>query len=241
MPAILFAFALLLAFAAPANAQVYKCQSADEKIVYSDVPCKSGTQTVTDIPVTVPGNASANSAESAALARQMDSAVKSAIADNDLHRAQALATTREHWDWIAAAKREANQTPGLGRTEADLSAERGDSQACQQAIRSYELEASSTFDEPEALNAKKSIMHAACGIKEPLEVNNYEAPPTVFYPRLHARPPYRTGYGYPYRNGTQRHGQHDRSSRRPAVGNTVPLNSHTIDPPAVSIISGPSK
>lgn len=226
MQPIIPALALLLAFAAPAHAEVYKCQDQDGKIVYSDAPCKSGTQTVTDIPVTIPDADAANHSESSALARQMDTAVKTAIADGDLHRAQALATTREHWDWIAAAKREANETPILGRTEADLSAERGDSQACQQAIRSYELEASSSFDEPEALNAKKSIMHAACGIKEPLEANNYPAPATALYPPLGLRPHYRRGLGYPPRAGW---------------GNRAHRHPPPAEPPAVSVIVGPAK
>jgi hypothetical protein len=227
MPPILLAFALFFAFATPANAEVYKCQNQSGKIIYSDAPCKSGTQTVTDIPVTMPDTGLTNSTQSSsALARQMDIAVKSAIANNDLHRAQALATTREHWDWIAAAKREANQTPTLGRTEADLSAERGDSEACQQAIRSYELEASSSFDETEALNAKKSIMHAACGIKEPLEVNNYPAPATAFYPPRGSRPYYRRGPSHSHRPGWNNHAPHD------------PLKA---EPPAVSVIVGPKK
>lgn len=227
MPPVIFTLALLLAFASPASAQVYKCQSQNNNVVYSDAPCKSGTQTLTDIPVTAPTALNGNS-QTSAITRQMDTAVKSAIATDDLQRAQALATTREHWEWIAAARQNADQKPTLGRTEADLSAERGDTQACQQATRSYELEANSSFDEPEALEAKRSIMRAACGIKEPLQVNNQPTPATVFYPGLRTRPQFRQGQGFGY-------------PRRPGWRNDTPRNPVVTEPPAVSVIVGPSK
>lgn len=220
---VIFGF-VLLACVGSASAQVYKCESSEGNIVYSDSPCKAGMQTITDIPVAKP-DSNPNSGTSSALTRQMDVAVKSAIATDDLQRAQALATTREHWEWIAAARREADSTAVHGRTEADLSAERADSQACQQATRSYELEASSTFDEPETLAAKRSIMRAACGIQEPLEVNNYQQPaPSVVYPRFgygYNRP----GYGYP---------------RRPGRNHHVPAKPGPVEPPAVSVIVGPA-
>ena len=206
---------LLFAFAAPAAVQVYKCQNGDG-VVYSDAPCKSGAQTVTDIQTRIPATASAGPS----LTQRMDEAVRSAIAAGELQRARALATTAQHQAWIAAAQRE--RTIAFGRTEADLSAERGDSQACQQAIRSLELEASSPFDEPEALDAKRSIMRAACGIREPVEINHQEAPATVLYP-VPRRPYYRPGFPHPHRPGWQ-------GQPRPPVK----------ERPAVSVIVGPA-
>lgn len=220
---VIFGFALL-ACAGSVSAQVYKCESGNGNIVYSDSPCKSGMQTITDIPVAMPDN-NPDSGASSALTRQMDIAVKSALATDDLQRAQALATTREHWEWIAAARREADSTAVRGRTEADLSAERADSQACRQATRSYELEASSTFDEPETLAARRSIMRAACGIQEPLEVNNYQKPAPVIYPGFghgYKGP----GYGYPRRPGWNHH--------------HIPAKPKPVEPPAVSVIVGPA-
>ena len=213
IPPLLFAFA----FAAPAAAQVYKCQSGDS-VVYSDAPCKSGAQTVTDIQTRIP--AAGSTAPS--LTQRMDEAVRSAIAAGELQRAQALATTVQHQAWIVAAQRE--RTTSFGRTEADLSAERGDSQACQQAIRSLELEASSPFDEPEALNAKRSIMRAACGIREPVEINQHESPTAVIYP-VPSRPYYRPGFPHPHRPGWN-------GQPRPPV---------KTEPPAVSVIVGPAR
>ena len=215
---LLLALSLMLAFAAPAAAQVYKCQSGAQ-IVYSDAPCKSGEQTVTDIQTHLPAGTNTPS-----LTQRMDEAVRSAIAAGDLQRAQALATTQEHRSWIAAAQQHSSTVP-LGRTEADLSAERGDTQACQQAIRSLELEASSPLSEPEALRAKRSIMHAACGIREPAEVNNYEAPTAIIYP-VPRRPYYRPGLPHPHRPGW---------SGRP------PHKPIKAEPPAVSVIVGPAE
>src|SRR5690606_20487289 len=104
-------------------------------------------------------------------------------------------------------------TSSFGRTDADLRAERGDSQACQQAIRSLELEASSTFDEPEALNAKRSIMRAACGISEPVEINHHEAPAAVIHP-LPRQPYYRPGFPRPHRPGWHGHPRPPKKSSR---------------------------
>lgn len=214
----LLALSLMLAFVAPAAAQVYKCQSGDQ-IVYSDAPCKSGEQTVTDIQTHLPAGTSTSS-----LTQRMDEAVRSAIAAGDLQRARALATTQEHRTWIAAAQQHSSTVP-LGRTEADLSTERGDTQACQQAIRSLELEASSPLGEPEALRAKRSIMHVACGIREPAEVNNDETPSAILYP-VPRRPYYRPGLPYPHRPGWNGKPPH------------APIKA---EPPAVSVIVGPAE
>ncbi|HZV97692.1 MAG TPA: DUF4124 domain-containing protein [Methylophilaceae bacterium] len=173
---------LALFFTAPAHAQVYKCKNQNNQIVYTDAPCASGSsQILTDIQVTGAVNSNLPK-EQSALTRQMDTAVKAAIATGDLNRAQALATTKEHWEWIAIARREQNnaQNTVIGRTEADLSAERGDTLECQQAKRSLELEANSSLYEPSAIHAKRSLMRAACGIKEPNEII-YDNRTTTFF------------------------------------------------------------
>ncbi|HEX5539425.1 MAG TPA: DUF4124 domain-containing protein [Methylophilaceae bacterium] len=223
---ITLTFSLLLAFSASAAAAgVYKCQSQSGKVIYSDVPCKSGTQTLTDIPVTTPDSAVTTSS-STMLTRQMDAAVKSAIANNDLQRAQALASTPQHWAWIAEARQQADQATTTGRTEADLSAEKGNSQACQQAMRSYELEADSSFDEPGRLAAKRSLMHAACGIQDTPEAYSEPPPVTAFYPAP-LRPYYRPRLTHRHWPGW--------GSKPPNAAKPKP------EPPAVSVIVGPAK
>ena len=200
--------------ASPAQAQVYKCTNATGKVVYSDSPCVSGTQILTDIlpPEAVPA---ADPMQKSVVSLQIDAAVRAAIAQNDLDRARALATTNEHWLWIAAAQNN-NALPVMGRTEADLSAEQASSQECQQAKRSLELEADASFVRPDALSAKKSLMRAACGIREPIEVVN-DQPYSTFFPYAGRR-----GFGNQF-------------PHRPPRPQPVP------DKPAISVFSGPAQ
>lgn len=214
----------LLVFAASANAQVYKCEGPNG-VTYSDAPCKSGKQTVTEIPANLTGTAPVDGQSGTpSLKQQMDQAVKAAIAANDMQRARALASGREHHEWIAAATRSTSPPVILGRTEADLSAEQGGTIACEQARRSYELEASSSFVEVETLQAKRSIMNAACGIKEPITAD-YGISSRTYYPAPYLQPYYNSGFQHRYRPywGFKPH-------PRPAT-----------EPPAVSINVGPKK
>ncbi|GAB3542865.1 hypothetical protein GCM10027343_15570 [Noviherbaspirillum agri] len=161
-------FAVLIASAGQAGAQVYKCKDEKGSTIYSDNPCTSnGNQTRTDIPTssTLPPV----STESP-LSRQLDNAVRRAISNGDLNHAESLAMTAQHWEWIASAKKDRQPRPVLGRTEADLSSEKGGSFACQQAKRDYEFEAGSYKQVQNSIDAKRSIMHAACGIKEPTQI-----------------------------------------------------------------------
>jgi hypothetical protein len=170
---------VLICFASEASAQIYKCKDDKGKVAYSDAPCSSkSNQTVTDLqPTTVStsletaGSPAVNvGAAESPLARQLDAAVKGALATGDIMRAQELAVTAKHWDWIAAAKRDGQQRHVIGRTDADLSAEKGGTQACQQAKRAYEFEAGAYKQNENAIDAKRSMMREACGMKEPTEV-----------------------------------------------------------------------
>ncbi len=159
---------LLFAFSAsPVKAEIYKCENAKGKIIYSDTPChSSSTQTVTDIQTDVDTNQNGPQSAESSVMRQLDSAVKSAIAAGDFIRADALAITKEHYEWIAAAKKDAAKEAVTGRTEADLIAEKSSSDECIQAKLSLEKEANSSFPKSDVLAAKTSLMRAACGLSD---------------------------------------------------------------------------
>lgn len=57
--------------------------------------------------------------------------------------------------------------PQYGRTQPDIQAERIDSRACEQARRSYDNEAGSIKRDAAAIQAKRSAMYGACGMREP--------------------------------------------------------------------------
>lgn len=74
-----------------------------------------------------------------------------------------------------------------GRTEADLQAERSNSYECKQAQRNHEVAASSvTAPNGAARRAAEQRMRAACGMREPTQVNVYNEAPQV---TRRARPP----------------------------------------------------
>ncbi len=165
-----FAFLLILP-AAPAFAQgqLHKCVDAEGKVTYQDFPCGRkpafGTQ---DAPRS--GAAHPPPADSAAspVMRQLDAAVRAAIAGRDLPRARGLAVTAQQWEWIAAAEKEQQPAqPVTGRTQADLRAEKSASPECREARRSYENETRS----PEAIEKMKHLMYEACGMAAPAEAS----------------------------------------------------------------------
>ncbi len=163
----ILAFALLATVMVQANAQVYKCKDGKDRVIYSDAPCTSNSnQTVTDIYTSTKPSVQTESS----LSRQLDTAVRRAIASGDLNYAERLAVTSQHWEWIAVARKDSQPRPILGRTEADLSAEKGGSWGCQMAKRDYEFEAGSYKQVQNAIDAKRSMMHAACGVKEPTQI-----------------------------------------------------------------------
>lgn len=171
---IVLVISLLVFFASPVNAEVYKCENEKNKVIYSDTPCHSNsTQTVTDIQANLDINQNglqSSEKKQSSVMRQLDSAVKSAIAEEDFVRADALALTKEHHEWIAAAKKDAARSVA-GRTEADLIAEQSNSDECKQAKLSLEKEAGSSFHKPDVFAAKTSLMHVSCGLRDETEPN----------------------------------------------------------------------
>ena len=163
MPKLIPILAILL-FTAPAYAQIYKCVSKDG-VVYSDSPCtEAGSQTITGINGAAPADGTQALARKPPVIMQLDTAVKSAIALNDLDKAEALATTSEHWEWIAEARKNAPQTARADTSDPAASVE------CQQAKSELDHEAGRPFPDPEVLQTKRSLMYVSCGLSEPMEV-----------------------------------------------------------------------
>lgn len=212
---LISALALLL-MAIPAHAQIYKCISEENGIIYSDIPCDaSDSQTLTDIMDDTLADEPPSLARKPPVILQLDTAVKSAIAVNDLTRAEALATTREHWEWIAEARK---NTPKI-----ETAQNQAESADCSQAKTSLEQEAGKPFPDAELLQVKQSLMYAACGISGPLEVVT-EAPAASlvpFYGNPYAYP--RHPHRHPYRN---KHGW----SPKPSGYTSPPYDRHKETP-----------
>lgn len=158
---LLLTLAGLSAFAS-AQETIHKCVSATGKVTYQDAPCDNSpaVRSPSSAPVsTIPGGAEAG-VPSPSL-RQLDAAVKSALAGNDLPRAKRLAVTAQHWDWIARAEKDNPALAAGGRTSAAAPASSSDD--CRQARRSYDLESGS----PEEIEKKRQLMYAACGMQTP--------------------------------------------------------------------------
>lgn len=163
LPLLLALLLVSLDTPSPVSAQgkLYKCVDAKGKVGYQDFPCgqaPDAARTNTASP------APADSASSPVM-RQLDGAVKAAIAGRDLPRAKGLAVTEKHWEWIAQAEKTQQVQPVTGRTQADLRAEKGASQECRDARRNYELETRS----PEAIEKMKHLMYEACGMDPPAD------------------------------------------------------------------------
>jgi len=188
MPSIIFAFSLLLFAASPVYAQVYKCTTQQNKVAYTDTSCVTGSKQITTGIQSQPSPTALKSIVSntnANITRQLDAAVKLAISNDDLVRAQALATTPEQKQWVTAARKEASKKVMAGRTETDLNAERANSYACRQAQRNLEMEGNSVFRDATTIATKTSLMHASCGISQPNIGYGYAPPPYLFSPGRH--------------------------------------------------------
>lgn len=168
LPLLLALLLVPLAAPSPASAQgqFHKCVDAKGKISYQDFPCGQAPGIGTPDAART-GTASPPPADSATspVMRQLDAAVKAAIAARDLPRAKGLAVTEKHWEWIAEAEKELQAQPVTGRTRADLRAEKSASQECKDARRNYELESRS----PEAIEKMKQLMYEACGMEAPAD------------------------------------------------------------------------
>lgn len=182
-----FAAALLLGlagFSSPvwAQAAFHKCVSPKGKVTYQDAPCDKAPalQNQPASVSTVPSGGEAGA--SSPTMRQLDAAVKSAIAGNDLPRAKRLAVTTQHWDWIAQAEKEAPGLAANARVPGNPPAQASSSNDCRQARRSYELESGA----PEEIEKKKQLMYAACGMQAP-PASEAPAGQTVIVTPLHRR------------------------------------------------------
>lgn len=188
----LTAFLALLMMALPAQAQVYKCTSEQGRVIYSDSSCTKGSQqSLPGISNTPQATNPTGATRKPAVIQQLDTAVKSAIAVNDLNRAEALATTSEHWEWIGEARNNVSQSSRNQRQDPAQSAE------CQQAKTQLDHEAGKPFPDADVLRTKRSLMYASCGIPEPVEVVT-EAPAVGFFPyqwTRHPRHPHRPPHG----------------------------------------------
>jgi hypothetical protein len=188
------AIPIVLLFSATAHAQVYKCQNDKQQVVYSDSPCPAGnTEQVTNIKLNEPQADGFNNNSN--LMRQLDGAVKSAILAGDLTKAAALATTFEQKQWVADAQMVQNNQPQ--KSEAVLKADMASSAACLSARRNLEKEANALLPDANVLEAKKGLMHSACGSSEPVIVQQQLQPQFV--------------YGYPHRfryNGHEEYQKH---------------------------------
>lgn len=77
-------------------------------------------------------------------------------------------------------QRQGGASSSYGRTEADLQAERSNSYECKQAQRNLEVAASSvTAPNGAARRAAEQRMRAACGMREPTQVNVYNEAPRI--------------------------------------------------------------
>jgi len=172
LPLSLLLVLLLVSLAAPspvsAQGKLHKCVDAKGKVSYQDFPCGQAPGIGTP-DAARSGAASPAPADSAAspVMRQLDAAVKAAIAGRDLPRAKGLAVTAQHWEWIAEAEKEqqAAQQTVTGRTSADLRAEKSASQECKDARRNYENESRS----PDSIEKMKHLMYEACGMEAPAD------------------------------------------------------------------------
>ena len=128
-----------------AGAQVFRCTNPAGKVEYSDTPCSGGGgRTVIINQNVLPGS----------------NAREQGLQDEN-HR------LRKELE-VSKSPKAASPLPAekFGRTEADLSAEKGGSIECTRAKRSYEV-ATSSIQENRNTDADELAMYSACGIKPP--------------------------------------------------------------------------
>ena len=139
---------LSLLFVAHAHAQVYRCTNAAGKVEYSDAPC---AETSRDARMVAPRmERTPAEIENEQLRRQ--------LAEEQNRRRQAENADRERAQQPAP--------PVIGRTQADLQAERGNSIECERAKRDYEVILSSIGSKSRA-PAAEAAMYSACGMRAP--------------------------------------------------------------------------
>ena len=176
---------LFMIISSSAHAEIYKCEAGKGKTVYSDKPCQAenGQSTLNITTPTVQTNKTL-------VMKQLGDAVKSAINNNDLDRAEALATTDEQKGWVAKARSEAAKV-SAPKTEAEINAEKASSEECITAQKDLDQFTNDNNPDPSTIGAKTSLMRVKCGLKEP---------DSIIYNQI----PY-----YPYRPITNHHHDHN--------------------------------
>lgn len=156
----LLAIAVLFTMGASSHAQlIYRCTDAAGKVQLSDKAC--GKDAVDGSRVLLRPNTLDTSG-----ARELE------LRDENARLRQQMQQQRQN-----------GATSSYGRTEADLQAERSNSYECRQAQRNLEAAASSiTARNGQARRAAEQRMRAACGMREPTQVNVYHAPAPVRRP-----------------------------------------------------------
>ena len=130
-----------------AEADVFRCTTASGKVEYSDGPCVNGTSRAVQV--------NQNSLPSSGYREQV------LRDENERLRKQLDATKTSNQSQSTAAS-----GPALGRTEADLAAEKGGTIECARAKRNYEV-ATSSIQTNRNTDADELAMYSACGIKPP--------------------------------------------------------------------------
>lgn len=120
----------------------YKCKNSAGKVEFSDVPCSAD---LSQGRVRTQANSLDSSGNRELILRQENERLKEQLREQE-----------------KAATSVAPQ-----RTQADLQAERIDQFACEKAKRDYEVTASSKFNSPEIIEARRSMMYGVCGMREP--------------------------------------------------------------------------
>lgn len=131
------------------SAEVFRCTDPAGKVEYSDSPCVSGTGKVILVNQNVfPG----------AAAREQ------ALVDENRR-------LRSQLDAGRSAEPAAVPAATIGRTDADLAAEKSSSQECAQARKNFEFSASAR-DLSRNTQADELAVYVACGIRPPDKVVN---------------------------------------------------------------------
>jgi hypothetical protein len=156
-----------------ANAEVYKCTFADSvtgqnKVVYSDTPCAKSEKQTTLITIQLQSQLAKKTPETTPLmqAAAVDAAVTRAVLSRDFKLAKSLATTKEHWRLIAIAEGGAVAQPLIvANNQPTVSRE----EECAEAKYNFESASRISWRDKDLLAAKKSVMHVACGVPQPVQ------------------------------------------------------------------------
>lgn len=150
----LFVLAMLIGIACSASAQVYRCTTPTGKVEYSGAPCDSHSR---DARVVVAPLSEADRLrqENETLRRQLQQQEQQNTVQQPLPVRRAIAQPEQ-----------ATPTPAVGRTQADIQADRADSRECARAKREYEV-ALSSISERNTSAAAEVAMYSACGMRNP--------------------------------------------------------------------------